>query len=615
MDGSTYVPTHSSIIIRPNVTVSPSAMMSDLKVTGAASGLHTGSIVQSDDKRTLVFIPSEPFNLGEKVTVVIQNNSSTSVGAAIQPISFSFNVSPSEPAPDFGQAPFLGYPNKFLGMSTDTIIPPPGFPQMRVVASNNPTPGYIFLTTFSDSTVAGTPYRAVIDSLGQILYIAAPSNAPDWDFKVLPNGKVAFCEGGYSEANPDVIVPTTKYYIMDSSFTIVDTFNAISVSPYTTDFHDIEILPNGHALMLCQYTINNYNMSKDVIGGQANATFVTNAVIEVDRSINQPVWVWRCWDPGHYSDTDATNDPLTESTIDALHANAVFIDTTDGNLLLSARSMDEITKINRADTGSIMWRLGGKHNQFTFINDSIKFSHQHAIRRIPNGHYTLFDNGNYGHIISRADTLIFGTDPGDTEIDVLSVKYARACEYDIDTVHMTANLVWHYDRDSTVQSEAMGYVQRFANGNTLINWGLNTGPAGVTDQPAVTEVDSNGNLAFELHINTPYVVYRAEKFPWNFSTSSVSAAQPSQNNIALGEPFPNPASGVAHVVIGAPPYEAIHLELYDALGRAIRSYYDGLAGGPVMPLEIDTKGLPAGAYRLVLSDNEGSISRQFIVLP
>jgi len=76
----------------------------------------------------------------------------------------------------------------------------------------------------------------------------------------------------------------------------------------------------------------------------------------------------------------------------------------DGNLLISSRHLDEITKINRT-TGSIIWRLGGKNNQFAFPNDSLGFSHQHAIRRIGNENILLFDNGNFRGISgSQPDT-------------------------------------------------------------------------------------------------------------------------------------------------------------------------------------------------------------------
>ena len=39
--------------------------------------------------------------------------------------------------------------------------------------------------------------------------------------------------------------------------------------------------------------------------------------------------------------------------------------------------------------------MGGRNNQFTFPNDPIPLSYQHDVRRLPNGHITIFDNGNY----------------------------------------------------------------------------------------------------------------------------------------------------------------------------------------------------------------------------
>ncbi|GIT32243.1 MAG: hypothetical protein Ct9H300mP2_3220 [Candidatus Neomarinimicrobiota bacterium] len=48
---------------------------------------------------------------------------------------------------------------------------------------------------------------------------------------------------------------------------------------------------------------------------------------------------------------------LTAQVIDYVHANAIELDN-DGNILLSCRHMDEITKINH-QTGEIIWRLGG----------------------------------------------------------------------------------------------------------------------------------------------------------------------------------------------------------------------------------------------------------------
>ena len=74
---------------------------------------------------------------------------------------------------------------------------------------------------------------------------------------------------------------------------------------------------------------------------------------------------------------------FTKDEIDPVHINSVAIDS-DTSILISSRHMDEITKIDRR-TGDIIWRLGGKKNDFTFINDTIGFSHQHSVSRLKNG--------------------------------------------------------------------------------------------------------------------------------------------------------------------------------------------------------------------------------------
>ncbi len=612
MDGSKYVPPDSKIIIRPSGTVDAgSATASSIIVTGSSSGVHPVTALVSDDHRTIIFSPSSPFDLGEMVNVQLQNSLRLTDGSSLPPISFSFEVSPTEPDSTDEEIPFNAHPGN---LSLDAPLSlPADFPKIEVVAKNDPAPGDIFLTTynfFSGGSLGA--YRMILDSLANPVYYAKPSRFLDWDFKLLPNKQFAFCQGGYSSNY--LMATGSKYYIMDSNYVVRDSFDSYTANtPYTTDFHDLELLPNGHALMLGLAPLPGINMSKYVKNGKTNAT-VMGAVIEELDLTKTPIWIWRTWDPGHFLDTDATNDNFLEDTVDAVHANAIQVDT-DGNVLLSSRSMDEITKINRFDTGSIIWRFGGKHNQFTFINDSMHFSHQHAIRRIANGHLTLYDNGNYGHIVTRNDTTIDSSvSPPDTSISPFQTPFARACEYDLNVENETATLVWHYDHDSGVASQAMGYVQRLDNGNTLINWGLNFNGSALVDQPAVTEVRPNGTIVYELHVDIPYLVYRAEKFVLPASSSAVNSTTLTNTSLVLGEPFPNPANGSSRVVVSAPASEQVALELYDPIGRKVREYFAGPLGMPISALELETGDLPNGAYTLVLRGEDATVSRQLVIL-
>ena len=169
----------------------------------------------------------------------------------------------------------------------------------------------------------------------------------------------------------------TSFYALDSNFKLIDSFKC--GNGYVTDVHELRVLANGHALLM-SYDPEIVDMSQIVPGGNPNAVVTGLILQEIDTHKNV-VWQWRSWD--HYKITDATHENLTAANIDYVHGNAIEI-AGDGNIIISCRHMDEITKINY-DDGSIMWRWGGKNNQFTFLNDTLKFSHQHAIRLIANG--------------------------------------------------------------------------------------------------------------------------------------------------------------------------------------------------------------------------------------
>ena len=77
---------------------------------------------------------------------------------------------------------------------------------------------------------------------------------------------------------------------------------------------------------------------------------------------------------------------LTAPVVDYVHGNSMEQDV-DGNILISARHLNEITKIDR-QTGDIVWRMGGRHNEFTLIGDTEFFTRQHSARRTPTGTLT-----------------------------------------------------------------------------------------------------------------------------------------------------------------------------------------------------------------------------------
>jgi hypothetical protein len=404
------------------------------------------------------------------------------------------------------------------------------------------------------------------------------------DFKLNPDGRYTYYD-----------INAVKFYAMDSTFTIVDSF--ATAGGYWTDAHDIELLPHNHALLIACDTEYNINLQQYAVDGNQQAGVVGCVIMEID-SEKRNIFTWRSLDSGNYTVPDMIEFPfgLDVPTLDAVHANSVFKDT-DGNYVLSARSLDEITKISY-DGDSIMWRFGGRNNQFTLSGDSLWFSHQHHVRRIDNGDFTLFDNGN--------DHYLHTPTAG---------AYSRACEYQLDEQAKTAKLVWQFDEGKTDTSGSMGSVERLPNGNTFIGWGYNN--PYTSWGPAMTEVRPDGSIAFEMYLGFPFLSYRAFRLPVNAPgiTDAVSQSPSEiQSGVTLSAPYPNPCSGFSSVQVYLPGSMMLNIQVYDALGNEVSRLASGLFASGLHTVGFDATGLSNGVYHCVLRSDSGIISREIIVV-
>ncbi len=344
---------------------------------------------------------------------------------------------------------------------------PSDFPQVYISVNNNPSEGYIFLNNWRNYH----PFDMILDNTGSpIWYLRTPNNDRRRDFKVQKNGWLTMLiRFGYGDG--------IGHIALDQNYNYIKTFRA--VNGYSTDEHELQVLEDGGYLLIA-IKDSTVDMSQYVAGGSTHAT-VKESVFQEFSPDDSLIYQWGAWDHFDIRDLHSTEDPLTGGTIRFPHMNAIDIDD-DGNVLLSSRHLSEVTKINR-QTREIIWRLGGAHNQFTFIGDSFDgFSMQHDIRALGNNHYTVFDNGNWHN-----------------------PQISRAVEYELDTLNMTATLVWQYRETPDYYSRYMGNVQRLPNGNTFINWATNK----------FSEVRPNGEKAFEMAFMDGYDCYRAFRFSWN----------------------------------------------------------------------------------------------------
>ncbi len=481
LPGSKLIMPENNIIIRQGDIIDATTIKEELiEVIGSISGLHSGEFFLSDDMRTLIFLPSIHFTKGEKVKVELKDGIYTTDGNILRGISFDFMIADSwinntkqvfiSSTEDLVSKINVSYDDKKIADSykfttglQDSL--PLDFPTFRITEYNNPSEGYLFLSPRPIQGILG--YLTIVSNEGVPIFYRRMSRGCS-DFKLNHNGLLT-----YYDYNP------RKFIALDSSYFVVDSY-AAGNGYGNTDLHELQILPNGHALLMTR-DFHTVRMDTIVPGGDAAAVVIGQIIQELDETKNV-IFQWRSWD--HFKITDATEDiDLTAHTIDYVHGNSIEVDY-DSHILLSSRHMDEITKIDR-QTGEIIWRFGGiksRNNQFLFTNDLRTFSHQHDIRRLPNGNITLFDNGN-----------------------LLTPRYSSSLEYYLDEQNKTATLIWEYHEQS-VYSYAMGSSRRLNDGHTLLGWGAILAPS-------VTEVSYDGTKTFELIYDSSYN-YRAYRFPW-----------------------------------------------------------------------------------------------------
>ncbi|MFI5218734.1 MAG: aryl-sulfate sulfotransferase [Bacteroidia bacterium] len=359
------------------------------------------------------------------------------------------------------------------------------FPDYNLVIYDSSVTGYYFLAAgkLGGNQMGYTPMQLILNEKGEAVYYKPFFNfASSVDFKLQPIGMISYYKGD-------------TYYLLDNTFTKVDSINCVG---YYTDAHDLQILSNGHYLLLgledsimdlSGYNYFNHNGSP----GSPNATVTGNVIQELDVNKNV-VFEWHALSHFQFDDVDEywLNSP---NNVDWTHSNAVEMDT-DGNILLSSRHFNEITKIDHA-TGNILWRMGGKENQFTFFNDSLTFRGQHDIRRIVNGNITLYDNGKY-------------TNP----------HGARGVEYSLDEANKTANLVWSYTHDPNLVSNATGNNQRVNGSRKIINYGHRS-----SGNVCFSFIDSLNNPIAELlftDTSASYRVFFYPSLPWSFQRPQLS---------------------------------------------------------------------------------------------
>lgn len=196
-----------------------------------------------------------------------------------------------------------------------------------------------------------------------------------------------------------------------------------------------------------------------------------DVVVEMD-SAGKELWSWNTF---RYLRPDtALDDGEGQGVFSWTHINAVHLDKSKGFLLINARNLSQIFKVD-LKTGEILWAFGKGGEFAPDPNDPYPwFEQPHGMELLPSGNLIMYDNGS------------------------LKRGFTRAVEYALDEEQRTSRIVWQYrgGLDGRWFVNYWGDADRLKNGNTLITYGTwQTG-----DHSRLMEVTPDGELVWEMEL-------------------------------------------------------------------------------------------------------------------
>ena len=335
-----------------------------------------------------------------------------------------------------------------LTFTTDTL--PSDLPRYTAIGTDA-SPGYV--------AFAAGQFGIVIDNSGRVVWYHRFPNSPGLNFLAQPNGR-------YAARPPSDPTEAGEWVEIDPLGTTTRKLRcARGLRPR---LHDLVASVDGSYWLLCDET---RPMNLSAYGGVANAQ-VTGTVVQHVAANGSLLFEWSPFD--HFEITDVEPRERTGGFVNWTHGNAIDLDP-DGNLIVSFRNLNEVTKID-ARTGNVIWRLGGRKNGFQIVDaPTPSFAGQHSARAYAPGALMLLDNVG---------------DPAQS----------RAERYSIDERARTARLVQSFGTPG-VATLIGGSVQALPGGRMLVSFGT----AG-----RVEEYNAAGSVVWRIEGNPGYV-FRAQR--------------------------------------------------------------------------------------------------------
>ncbi len=324
------------------------------------------------------------------------------------------------------------------------------------------TPGFLILS------IPEGP--VIVDNSGTVVWYMADPDPKLVNFQAHPDGSYTIF--GLEDE-------TRFYRVLDELGREV---RSISCVGHDTRFHEIRVQSDGSALVLCN-ALRPADLSPwgGAAEGMVNWTLIQRILF--DGSL---AWQWDSEDYFAIGDTPL-DDLEGVEVLNLTHGNALDLDI-DGNLLASFRELYEITKID-IQSGEVIWRFGGRQNQFAFLDDAKgSFERQHGIRLVEPGMVQFLDNSNEAP--------------------------SRLVRYAIDEQLLTARLAWDFIDAADTHTLVGGSTQVYADGGALVSFGR---------EGRVVEVDEFGQKRWELTGIDGLYVFRAQRIPSLYAAERTAA--------------------------------------------------------------------------------------------
>lgn len=342
---------------------------------------------------------------------------------------------------------------------------------------------------YSNFYLTDSTYLYKMSNEGELLYYKRAegnrslTNFAKWDidgedrysyFKENNHGKIDMASYSFG----DFVILNEDYEEIDA----VHSLPTDRIEGNTTEAHDFIMLDDGH------YLVMDYVMDNPAKGEIEDAVMNNRVLAAYVQEIvdGEVAWEWISTDhPELYASSVDGNDFLNEDVYaaDYVHMNSMFIDPSDGNIIMSMRNLDSVIKIDK-ENNEILWQLGGALDDFN-LSDEQSPSRQHHATITETGNLILFDNGTKN---SQSRVLEF-------ELDEAAKEVISFEEFTIEGAF----------------GEFTGSVQKLDEENDvfLIGWGMRR-----NQQAMMSEIDfKNDSILSEIiDPEMEYESYRFMKF-------------------------------------------------------------------------------------------------------